>query len=103
MRRRNNARNLFVALLLVITESGIAFAQAKPIGKLRQMFDYEQSLPLDVKELGVEDISGTSVQDISYASPKGGRVTAYLVVPPGKGKLAGVIFMHSRPGSRKTF
>lgn len=96
-------RNLIVGLLLVITACGIAFAQAKPIGELRKMFDYEQSLALDVKEVGVEDKSGISVHDISYASPKGGRVTAYLVVPLRKGKFAGVIFMHGRPGGRKTF
>ncbi len=103
MRWGNNLKNLFVALLLVITECGIAFAQVKPIGELWQMFDYEQSLPLDVKVVGVEDKSGISAHNISYASPKGGRVTAYLVVPPGKGKFAGVIFMHARPGSRRTF
>ncbi len=97
-------RNLFVAFILVITLCGIAFAQDKPIGKLRQMFDYEQSLPLDVKEVGVEDRNGIRIHDISYASPKGGRVTAYLVVPSDKKKkFAGIIFMHQRPGSRKTF
>lgn len=96
-------RKTFVALALVITSWGIAFAQAKPIGELRQMFDYERSLPLDVKEVGVEDKGGVSVRDISYASPKGGRVTAYLVVPASKGKFAGLIFMHGRPGSRNAF
>lgn len=103
MRRRNDVKTSFVALVLVITSCGIAFAQAKSIRELRQMFDYEQSLPLDVKEVGVEDKGGISVRDISYASPKGGRVTAYLVVPAGKGKFAGVIFMHGRPGSRNNF
>lgn len=84
--------------------SGIVFAQAKPIGELRQMFDYGESLPLDVKEVGAENKSGISVRDISYASLKGGRVTAYLVVPSGKKrKFAGIIFMHPKPGSRKTF
>jgi cephalosporin-C deacetylase-like acetyl esterase len=68
------------------------------------MFDYEQSLPLDVKEVGVEDRNGVRIHDISYASPKGGRVTAYLVVPSDKNKkFAGVIYMHGKPGSRKTF
>ncbi len=97
-------RNLFVAFILVITLCGIAFAQVKPIGELRRMFDYEQSLSLDVKEVGVEDRNGIRIHDISYASPKGGRVTAYLVVPSDKKKkFAGIIFMHGRPGSRKTF
>ena len=95
--------NLFVALMLVITSCGTALAQAKPIGELRQIFEYEQSAPLDVKEDGVEDKSGISVRSISYASPKGGRVTGYLILPSGKGKFAGLIFMHARPGSRDTF
>lgn len=96
-------KNLLVVLMSVIVSCGVAFAQTRSIGELRQMFYYQQSAPLDVREIGVEDKNGASVHDISYASPKGGRVTAYLVVPKKKGKFAGIIFMHSRPGSRNTF
>ncbi len=97
-------RYLFIALIMVVTSSGIAFAQAKSMGELRQRFDYDRSLPLGVKEIGVEDRNGVRIHDISYHSPKGGRVTAYLVVPSDRRrKFAGVIFMHSRPGSRKNF
>ncbi len=104
MRRRNRVRNLFIALIFVIPACGGASARAKSIGELRRMFDYGRSLPLDVKESGVEDRDGTRIHDVSYRSPGGGRVTAYLVVPTGgRRKLAGVIFMHSRPGSRKNF
>lgn len=95
--------NLFVAFMLVITSYGIALAQGKQIGELRQIFEYDRSLPLDGKEVGVEDKGGISVRDISYASPKGGRVTAYLVLPSGKGQFAGLIFMHPKPGSRNSF
>ena len=70
---------------------------------MRQMFDYDRKIALEVREVGVEDKAGIHVHDISYASPKGGRVTAYLVVPSGKGKFAGIIFMHARPGSRNIF
>lgn len=97
-------RNLLAALILGISSCAVGFAQAKPIGELRRMFDYDRSLPLDVKEIGVEDRNGVRINDISYQSPKGGRVSAYLVVPSNKRrKSAGVIFMHSRPGSRKNF
>ena len=96
-------KNFISALLFVIASCQIAFSQAKPIDELRRMFDYQQNAPLDVKENGVEDKNGVRIHDISYASPKGGRVTAYLVVPPRKGKFAGIIFMHQRPGSRKAF
>lgn len=104
MHQRNNVRNLFSALILLIASCWVGFAQAKSIGELRQMFDYDQSLPLDVRETGVEDRNGVRIHDISYESTKGGRVTAYLVVPSdNRQKLAGVIFMHPRPGSRKNF
>ncbi len=90
-------------LLLVLVFCGLAATQSKNSNELRRMFDYDRNMPLDVKEVGVENRNGIQVHDISYASPKGGRVTAYLVVPPGKGKFAGIIFMHMRPGSRSTF
>lgn len=83
--------------------SQTAVPQVKPIADLRRMFAYYQNEPLDVKENGVEDKGGVRIHDISYASPKAGRVTAYVVVPPGKGKFAGIVFMHQRPGSRKVF
>lgn len=97
-------RKLFIALILVVTSCGIAFAQAKPISELRRMFNYDRRAPLDVKEIGIEDRYGVRIHDISYQSPKAGRVTAHLVVPSDKRrKFAGVIFMHSRPGSRNNF
>jgi len=57
-------------------------------------FDYDQKAPIDVQEVGVEHRGDVSVHDISYASPKGGRVPAYLVVPGGKGPFAAVIWGH---------
>jgi len=57
-------------------------------------FDYDQKSPLDVQEVGVEHRGDVAIHDISYASPKGGRVPAYLVVPGGKGPFAAVIWGH---------
>jgi cephalosporin-C deacetylase-like acetyl esterase len=57
-------------------------------------FDYDQKSPLDVQEAGVEQRGNVAIHDISYASPKGGRVPAYLVVPKGKGLFAAVIWGH---------
>lgn len=104
MRRRYDVRNLLAALILGVSLCAVGYGQAKPINELRRMFDYDRRLPLDVKEFGFEDRSGVRVHDISYQSPKGGRVSAHLVVPSDKRrKSAGVIFMHSRPGNRKNF
>ncbi len=62
--------------------------------ELLRHFDYDQKAPLDVREAGVEQRGDVSIHDISYASPKGGRVPAYLVVPRGKGPFAAVIWGH---------
>jgi dienelactone hydrolase len=57
-------------------------------------FDYDAKASLDIQEAGVEHRGGVAIHDISYASPKGGRVPAYLVVPEGKGPFAAVIWGH---------
>jgi dienelactone hydrolase len=101
---RDYSTRLFVAVLFAAAACEAVLAQPKPIERLRQMFEYDSRAPIDVKENGVEDRNGVRIHDISYRSPKGGRVTAYLLVPVTKRrKMAGVIFMHSRPGSRKNF
>lgn len=71
--------------------------------ELIQIFEYNQKLPLDVKESDVEYKNGISVHDISYASLADGRVNAYLVRPTGKGHFAGIIFVHPGPGDRSSF
>jgi cephalosporin-C deacetylase-like acetyl esterase len=61
---------------------------------LLRHFDYDQKAPLDSQEIGVVQRGDVAIHDISYASPKGGRVPAYLVVPAGKGPFAAVIWGH---------
>ena len=51
-------------------------------------FAYDPKAPLDAVTAGVETRGDVVIQDLSYASPKGGRVPAYLVVPSGKGAKA---------------
>src|ERR1700704_9303 len=62
--------------------------------ELMRHFDYDQKAALGLKEIGVERRGDTSIYDITYASPKGGLVPAYLVVPKGKGPFAAVIWGH---------
>jgi cephalosporin-C deacetylase-like acetyl esterase len=57
-------------------------------------FDYDRRASHDIKEVGVEKRGGVAVHDISYASPGGGRVPAYLVAPSGNGPFAAVIWGH---------
>jgi dienelactone hydrolase len=61
---------------------------------LLRHFDYDQKASLDTQEVGLEHRGDVAIHDISYASPKGGRVPAYLVVPSGKGPFAAVIWGH---------
>jgi len=68
-------------------------AVAQDADALRR-FDYDQRAPLDIQEVGVTHRGTVAIHDISYASPKGGRVPSYLVVPKGKGPFAGVIWGH---------
>jgi dienelactone hydrolase len=78
----------------IILCSAIATATAQSREELVHRFDYDRSLPLDLRESGVEHRDVADVHDISYASPKGGRVPAYLVVPQGKGPFAAAIWGH---------
>jgi dienelactone hydrolase len=61
---------------------------------LTRHFDYDSRAPLGLKEIGVEHRGDVTIHDITYNSPKGGVVPAYLVVPKGKGPFAGVIWGH---------
>jgi cephalosporin-C deacetylase-like acetyl esterase len=81
---------LLLATLLIMP---LASSVAQSTDALRH-FDYDHNAPLDIKEAGVDQRGNIAIHDISYASPKGGRVPAYLVVPSGKGPFAAVIWGH---------
>lgn len=68
-----------------------------------QVFSYDVKAPLDFQERSAEEVRGVKVLDISYVSPKGGRVPAYLVVPQGEGRFAGLVFVHWGQGDRTEF
>lgn len=94
---------IFLLLLLVGACCESICAQSPSINELRGLFDYDQNASLDVKEVGVVNRNGIRIHDITYASPKGGRVTAYVVVPAGKGRFAGIVFGHWGYGTRTEF
>lgn len=97
---------LFLALL------ALPAAGQKLSDDLLRHWDYDSKAPLNTKENGVEDRQGIKVFDITYSAPlgdragavgpNGGAVTAYLVVPQGKGPFPAVIYGHwCMPGSDK--
>ena len=82
---------LALALILFLSLTQVASAQTPEI---LAHFDYAKTAPLGIKEIGVEKRGDVSVHDITYISPKGGVVPAYLVVPKGKGPFAAVVWGH---------
>jgi dienelactone hydrolase len=87
--RRKTVIIQLLALSLVINLTVAAQNSTGP-----HAFDYDRNAPLDIKEAGVEQREDIAIHDISYVSPKSGRVPAYLVVPNGKGPFAAVIWGH---------
>jgi dienelactone hydrolase len=90
---------LCVCLIML---SAPVFGQEQPVSfeDLTRQFDYERNAPLDVRELSRENRVGATLIDLTYASPLGGRVPAYLVVPSGRGPFAAILFGHwMMPGS----
>lgn len=57
-------------------------------------FDYDQKAPLNLKQIGVQRRASATIYDITYDSPKGGVVPAYLVVPKGQGPFGAVVWGH---------
>src|SRR5256885_2543202 len=84
-----------IGLVLFIVASGAfsARTQAQDPDLIRH-FDYDQKAPLNLKQIGVQRRATATVYDITYDSPKGGVVPAYLVVPKGRGPFAAVIWGH---------
>ncbi len=99
-------------LIILLVFTAAAYAQQKSYDQLLRHWDYDRNAPFAIQEAGVQDRGGIKVHDISYAvptgdraaslGPNGGRVTAYLIVPPGKGPFPAVIYGHwCMPGSEK--
>src|SRR2546423_6706722 len=80
---------LLTGILLIATS--LSSAQDP---ELIRHFDYDQKAPLRIKQIGVQHREHATIYDITYGSPKGGVVPAYLVVPKGRGPFAAVIWGH---------
>jgi dienelactone hydrolase len=61
---------------------------------LIHLFDYDPQAPLDFVETDVRNQDDVRISRITYAGPRGGKVTAYLVLPAGTGPFPAVLFMH---------
>jgi cephalosporin-C deacetylase-like acetyl esterase len=83
---------LSLGIAIIVLGNSALFAQD---AELVRHFDYDAKAPLEMKVLGTEKRGEATVYDITYASPKGGVVPAYLVVPAKeKGPFAAVVWGH---------
>ncbi len=65
---------------------------------------YDPAAPIDYQEGDAETLdTGVTVTDVSWASATGERVTAWLVVPPGEGPFAGLVYLHGSETDRDDF
>jgi hypothetical protein len=95
--------------LTVLAISAAARENDPPLGAppdhetASHLFDYDAKKPLDIHDQIIEEFDGGSLHDITYTSPKGGPVAAYLVVPKSKGPFAAILFGHWGNGTRAEF
>ena len=85
-------RSFFAAFVLLVV--AISTCSAETYEQRLHRFDYDPKTPLDIQDAGTQNRDGIQVQTLSYASLKGGRVPAYLIVPSGKGPFAAIIYAH---------
>jgi len=64
------------------------------VAELASNFAYDPEEPADVKQVSAERRDGVMLYDITYASPRGGRVPAYVVIPRGKGPFPAILWAH---------
>jgi dienelactone hydrolase len=95
-----NPRLRFTLRLVLLAGVVAAHAAEKKPAKpprfedLVREFDYDRNALLNIREEKKEERDGATVIELSYDSPRGGRVPASLVLPPGKGPFAGILFGH---------
>jgi cephalosporin-C deacetylase-like acetyl esterase len=82
-----------ILLLGFVSHFGLALAQAPCLDNATH-FAYDNRAALEVKQVSVEVQDGVTVQDLTYTGGNEDSVPAYLVIPKGRGKFAGVIWGH---------
>ena len=92
---------LLIAFAATLVLSNFVFAQL-PAGA-DTLFRYDRWMLLDVHDSIIEATANWKVYDVSYASPRIGRVTGFLVTPAEQGHYAGILFGHWGHGNRTEF
>lgn len=80
-------------LLICLFTLGLGSRCLAQDAELVSHFDYDRKAPLALKQIGIERRAQATVYDITYNGPKD-AVSAYLVVPKGRGPFAAIIWGH---------
>jgi dienelactone hydrolase len=83
--------------------AGSATSAERVPENLGNLFDYDSHQPLELHDKTVKDFDCGVIHDITYVSPSGGLVSAYQIVPKGKGPFAALVFGHWGNGTRGEF
>jgi dienelactone hydrolase len=65
----------------------LTFEQTLPL------FEFDRSSPFDELKLSTISLGGAVLEDLVYTGASRLRMPAYLVVPPGRGPFAGIVWM----------
>lgn len=105
MTRLGGGAAALVAVVLVAAGCGGSSRHAaRPPAPPADPYAYDASAPLDVRDAGRVNAPPypIAVRDVSYAVP-GGRVQAYLALPPGRGRVPAVLWLHGSGEGRSHF
>ena len=93
-----------VLIIVTIGAVVIPLLSQTPTPDASKVFAYDATKPLSIA-IGRSETpaNGVTVSEISYDSPKGGRVPGYVVIPSGKGQFPAIVYMHWGQGNKSEF
>jgi dienelactone hydrolase len=91
-------------VLLAAACGGGAGGRASPVGKeLASQFDYDQSAPLGLETQDIVERSGVVLEALTYRTPRGGVLPAFIVRPDDVGPHPAVVLAHGAGQTREDF
>jgi cephalosporin-C deacetylase-like acetyl esterase len=80
--------------IVAVAAGALALGCGSTGAQTGDLFAYDARAPLDVREASSTVADGVRTIELSYASPKGGRVPATLILPAAGGPAPAAIFQH---------
>ena len=68
-----------------------------------ELFAYDEDAPLDLTDVGTVEEGGREIRDVTYASPRGGEVPAYIAEPTEDPAGVGIIMTPGVPEKRHAY